>query len=73
MTDLLLEPFHYSYMFKAIWVSALVGGVCAFLSCYLVMKRWSLMGDALSHAFVPVVGIAFLVGLPYAVGEFVSG
>ena len=53
--DLLLEPFRYSYMFKAIWVSALVAGVCAFLSCYLVMKRWAPMGDALSHAVVPGV------------------
>ncbi len=73
MIDLLLEPFHYSYMFKAIWVSALVAGVCAFLSCYLIMKRWALMGDALSHAVVPGVAIAYLVGLPYVVGAFVSG
>ncbi len=73
MIDLLVEPFQYSYMFKAIWVSALVAGVCAFLSCYLVMKRWALMGDALSHAVVPGVAIAYLVGLPYAIGAFVSG
>ena len=73
MIDLLMEPFQYSYMFKAIWVSALVAGVCAFLSCYLVMKRWALMGDALSHAVVPGVAIAYLVGLPYAIGAFVSG
>ena len=52
------EPFAYSYMARAIWVSALVGGVCAFLSCYLVLKGWSLMGDALSHAVLPVVGLA---------------
>jgi manganese/iron transport system permease protein len=71
--ELLLEPFQYEYMQKAIWVSALVGGVCAFLSCYLILKGWSLMGDALSHAVVPGVAIAYLAGFPYAVGAFVSG
>ena len=73
MIDLLLEPFAYNYMTKAIWVSALVGGVCAFLSCYLILKGWSLMGDALSHAVVPGVAIAYLAGLPYALGAFASG
>lgn len=73
MIDLLLEPFAYNYMTKAIWVSALVGGVCAFLSCYLILKGWSLMGDALSHAVVPGVAIAYLAGLPYAIGAFASG
>jgi len=71
--ELLLEPFTYSYMARAIWVSALVGGVCAFLSCYLVLKGWSLMGDALSHAVVPGVAVAYLLKLPYAAGAFVSG
>mgnify|MGYP002683527230 CR=1 FL=1 len=46
----LLVPFSYNYMLKAMWVSALVGGVCAFLSAYLMLKGWSLMGDAVSHA-----------------------
>ncbi len=71
--ELLLEPFTYSYMARAIWVSALVGGVCAFLSCYLVLKSWSLMGDALSHAVVPGVAVAYLLKLPYAAGAFASG
>jgi manganese/iron transport system permease protein len=71
--DVLLEPFAYSYMARAIWVSALVAGVCAFLSCYLVLKGWSLMGDALSHAVVPGVAVAYLLKLPYAAGAFVSG
>lgn len=71
--ELLLEPFTYSYMARAIWVSALVGGVCAFLSCYLVLKSWSLMGDALSHAVVPGVALAYLLKLPYAAGAFASG
>jgi manganese/iron transport system permease protein len=71
--DLLLEPFGYSYMVRAIWVSALVGGVCGLLSCFLVLKGWSLMGDALSHAVVPGVALAYLAGFPYAVGAFTSG
>jgi manganese/iron transport system permease protein len=73
MIEVLLQPFDYQYMTKAIWVSALVGGVCAFLSCYLVLKGWSLMGDALSHSVVPGVAIAYLAGFPYAVGAFSSG
>jgi manganese/iron transport system permease protein len=73
MMALLLEPFGYQYMVKAIWVSALVGGVCAFLSCYLMLKGWSLMGDALAHAIVPGVALAYLLALPYAVGAFISG
>ncbi|MBP1394871.1 metal ABC transporter permease, partial [Yersinia pestis subsp. pestis] len=50
MLELLLQPFNYNYMVKAIWVSAIVGAVCAFLSAYLMLKGWSLMGDALSHS-----------------------
>lgn len=73
MIDLLLQPFNYSYMTKAIWVSALVGAVCAFLSCYLILKGWALMGDALAHSVVPGVAIAYLAGLPYALGAFTSG
>lgn len=69
----LLVPFSYNYMLKAMWVSALVGGVCAFLSVYLMLKGWSLMGDALSHAVVPGVAIAYLLQLPYASGAFFSG
>jgi manganese/iron transport system permease protein len=73
MIALLLEPFGYGYMVRAIWVSALVGGVCAFLSCYLILKGWALMGDALSHSVVPGVAVAYLAGLPYAIGAFTSG
>ncbi len=71
--DLLTEPFGYEYMRNAMWVSALVGAVCAFLSCYLMLKGWSLIGDALSHAVVPGVAGAYMLGLPYAVGAFFSG
>ncbi|MFP9228463.1 metal ABC transporter permease [Pectobacterium cacticida] len=73
MTDILLQPFHYNYMVRAIWVSALVGGVCAFLSAYLMLKGWSLMGDALSHSVVPGVAGAYALGLPYAAGAFFTG
>jgi manganese/iron transport system permease protein len=73
MIDLLLEPFGYGYMFNAMWVSAMVGGVCAFLSCYLMLKGWSLIGDALSHSVVPGVAGAYMLGLPFALGAFLAG
>jgi manganese/iron transport system permease protein len=60
-------------MVNAMWVSALVGGVCAFLSAYLMLKGWSLIGDALSHAIVPGVAGAYMIGLPFAFGAFISG
>lgn len=69
----LLEPFQYGWMVNAMWVSALVGGVCAFLSCYLMLKGWSLIGDALSHAIVPGVAGAWMLGLPFSLGAFFSG
>ncbi|WP_377292192.1 metal ABC transporter permease [Rhizobium sp. SG2393] len=71
--SILLEPFQYHYMFTAIWVSGLVGGVCGFLSAYLMLKGWSLIGDALSHAIVPGVAGAYMLGLPFAAGAFLSG
>jgi manganese/iron transport system permease protein len=69
----LLEPFTYGYMTNAMWVSALVGGVCAFLSSYLMLKGWSLIGDALAHSVVPGVAGAYVLGLPFALGAFFSG
>ncbi|MCB1498669.1 MAG: metal ABC transporter permease [Bauldia sp.] len=71
--DLLLEPFSYGYMQNAMWVSALVGGVCAFLSAYLMLKGWSLIGDALSHSIVPGVAGAYMLGLPFSLGAFIAG
>ena len=73
MTELLLQPFEYNYMVKAIWVSGIVGAVCAFLSAYLMLKGWSLMGDALSHSVVPGVAGAYALGFPYSVGAFFTG
>ncbi|MBI1648394.1 metal ABC transporter permease [Hyphomicrobium sulfonivorans] len=69
----LIAPFLYDYMLKAMFVSALVGAVCAFLSAFLMLKGWSLMGDALGHAVVPGVAGAYLLQLPYAAGAFISG
>ncbi|MEQ6203061.1 metal ABC transporter permease [Sulfitobacter sp. HNIBRBA2951] len=71
--ETLLLPFSYGYMFNAMWVSALVGGVCAFLSAYLMLKGWSLIGDALSHSIVPGVAGAYMLGLPFALGAFAAG
>lgn len=73
MLAILAEPFTYDYMRNAILVSALVGGVCGFLSAYLMLKGWSLIGDALSHAIVPGVAGAYMLGLPFAFGAFLSG
>jgi manganese/iron transport system permease protein len=69
----LIVPFTYNYMLKAMWVSALVGGTCAFLSAYLMLKGWSLMGDALAHSIVPGVAGAYILGAPFAVGAFFAG
>ncbi|WP_128293050.1 metal ABC transporter permease [Afifella aestuarii] len=69
----LLEPFAYQYMVNAMWVSALVGATCAFLSAYLMLKGWSLIGDALSHSIVPGVAGAYMLGLPFSFGAFLSG
>ena len=71
--EFLLEPFSYKYMLNAIWISALVGLVCGFLSSYLILKGWSLIGDALSHAIVPGVAGAYMLGLPFAAGAFLAG
>ncbi|CAM1637225.1 ABC transporter [Bartonella apis] len=73
MIDQLLEPFSYDFMINAMWVSALVGCVCAFLSAFLMLKGWSLIGDALSHSIVPGVAGAYMLGLPFSLGAFFSG
>ena len=73
MIETLLLPLQYDYMLKAIFVSGVVGGVCAFLSCFITLKGWSLMGDALSHSVVPGVAIAYYIGWPFAAGAFITG
>jgi len=67
------EPLAFDFMQRALAVAVLVGAVCAVLSCFLVLKGWSLMGDAVSHAVLPGIVIAFLLGLPLAVGAFAAG
>ncbi|MBL9218283.1 MAG: metal ABC transporter permease [Opitutaceae bacterium] len=73
MIETLLTPLEYDYMLKAIAVSGLIGGVCAFLSCFITLKGWSLMGDALSHSVVPGVAVAYALGWPFAAGAFGTG
>lgn len=67
------DPFAYEFMQRALLVALLVAAVCAVLSCYLVLKGWSLMGDAISHAVLPGIVIAYVVGLPLVVGAFAAG
>jgi manganese transport system permease protein len=67
----ILTPLQYPFMVKAVLVSAVVGSVCALLSCFLILKGWSLLGDAISHAVLPGVVLAYIVGLPFSVGAFV--
>lgn len=69
----LLAPFGYDFMLRALLVSALVGAVCAVLSCFITLKGWSLMGDAVSHAVLPGVVLAYLLNLPFVIGAFVFG
>lgn len=76
MSDLVrfvAEPLGFGFMQRALCVSILVASVCAVLSCYLVLKGWSLMGDAVSHAVLPGIVIAFVLGIPLAVGAFAAG
>lgn len=73
MIDTLFEPFAYDYMRTALWVCALIGAVCGLLSGFVTLKGWSLLGDALSHAVVPGVALAYMAGLPFALGAFTSG
>jgi manganese/iron transport system permease protein len=68
MTESLLTPLGYEYLVRALWVCTLVGGVGGLLSCFVTLKGWSLMGDALSHAVVPGVAVAGILGLPFSVG-----
>jgi manganese/iron transport system permease protein len=71
--DIVTVPLSYEFMQRALIVAVLVGTVCAVLSCYLVLKGWSLMGDAISHAVLPGIVIAFMLGIPLAIGAFAAG
>lgn len=73
MTSLLTEPFGYEFMVRALATSLVASVVCALLSCWLVLVGWSLMGDAVSHAVLPGVVLAYIVGVPFAVGAVLFG
>lgn len=70
---LLIEPLSYDFMQRALLISVMIGVVCAMFSCFLILKGWSLMGDAVSHAVLPGLALAYLAGLPLAVGAFLAG
>ncbi|MBN7794200.1 metal ABC transporter permease [Microbacterium esteraromaticum] len=71
--DLLLEPLQYEFMVRALATTVIAAVVCAILSCWLVLIGWSLMGDAVSHAVLPGVVLAYIVGAPFALGALVFG
>lgn len=71
--DLLLSPFQFDFMVNALIISVVVAIPMGLLSCFLVLKGWSLMGDAISHAVFPGVVVAYILGFPYAIGAFVAG
>ncbi|WP_332690847.1 metal ABC transporter permease [Bosea sp. (in: a-proteobacteria)] len=69
----LLAPFAHEFMQRGLIVAVMVGVVCAVLSCFLVLKGWSLMGDAVSHAVLPGIVLAHIASLPLALGAFAAG
>ncbi|MBD8494489.1 metal ABC transporter permease [Pseudomonas syringae] len=73
LPDLLLSPFQFDFMINALIVAMLVSLPMALLSCFLVLRGWALMGDAVSHAVFPGVVIAYIINIPYAIGAFVAG
>jgi ABC-type Mn2+/Zn2+ transport system permease subunit len=73
MIDTLLQPFQFDFMVQAFAVGAVIAAVCAVLSCFLVLRGWSLMGDAISHAVLPGIVLAYIAGIPLAIGAFGSG
>lgn len=73
MAELLLSPFQFEFMNMALITTLMLSLPCAMLSAFLVLKGWSLLGDAMSHAVFPGVVIAWLIGLPYAIGAFIAG
>lgn len=73
MLEWVTVPLSYPFMQRALVVSILVAAVCAVLSCYLVLKGWSLMGDAISHAVLPGIVIAHVLAIPLAIGAFAAG
>ena len=73
MIDAALQPFQFPFMQNAFWIALIVAPPCALLSCFLVLKGWALMGDAVSHAVLPGIVLAYMAGLPLLIGAFVAG
>ncbi|RQO50375.1 hypothetical protein DBV08_07745 [Rhodococcus sp. KBW08] len=73
IVELLLDPLQYGFMVRALAVAVVAAVVCAVLSCWLVLIGWSLMGDAVSHAVLPGVVLAYVVGAPFAIGALIFG
>ncbi len=73
MTEVLLQPFQFPFMQNAFLIALIVAPPCALLSCFLVLKGWALMGDAVSHAVLPGIVLAYMAGLPLLIGAFVAG
>ncbi|MDJ0993809.1 MAG: metal ABC transporter permease [Dinoroseobacter sp.] len=71
--DMLLAPFLFPFMQNAFLISVLIGIPCAILSCFVVLKGWSLMGDAISHAVLPGIVLAYVMGIPLVIGAFAAG
>ena len=67
------EPLNFAFMRDALLVGSVVAAMCAVLSCFLVLKGWSLMGDAISHAVLPGIVLAYIAGLPLSLGAFAAG
>lgn len=70
--EFLLEPLQYSFMVKAVVVSTVVGATLAIMSCFLILKGWALLGDAISHAVLPGVVLAYIIGIPFGLGAFIA-
>lgn len=73
MIELLLSPFSFDFMINAFLIISIISFPTALLSCYLVLKGWSLMGDAISHAVLPGIVIAYIVKIPLIIGAFIAG
>ena len=71
--EMLASPFQFEFMRYALAISVLIAIPTALLSCFLVLKGWSLMGDAISHAVLPGVVVAYIIGIPFGIGAFVAG
>ena len=73
LMSFITAPLAFEFMQRALLAAVLIGAVCSVLSCYLVLRGWSLMGDAISHAVLPGIVLAYVIGLPLAVGAFAAG